>query len=83
MGRIEAANKEVGSELLVSESVYKQVKDKAIINRNGNFTLGKSEFKVYEITGMQGEAPKVTKTEDTAPASKRILSFIQKFLPKK
>lgn len=83
VGRIEAANKEVGSDLLVSESVYNQIKDKAIINRNGNLNLGKIEFKVYEITGMQGSPPKVAKVEDsTAPAPKRFMSFLQKFLSK-
>lgn len=83
VGRIESANKEVGSDLLVSESVYNQIKDKAIINRNGNLNLGKIEFKVYEITGMQGSPPKVAKVEDsTAPAPKRFMSFLQKFLSK-
>ncbi|GBO55415.1 adenylate cyclase [Pseudanabaena sp. lw0831] len=83
VGRIEAANQEVGSDLLISESVYNQVKDKAIINRNGNFSLGKNEFKVYEVTGMQGNPPKVAKVqESTAPAPKRFMSFLQKFLSK-
>jgi adenylate cyclase len=83
VGRIEAANQEVGSDLLVSESVYKQIKDKAIINRNGTFTLHKDELKVYEVTGMQGNPPQVAKVENfTAPAPKRFMSFIQKFLSK-
>ena len=83
VGRIEAAHQEVGSDLLISESVYNQVKDKAIINRNGNFSLGKTEFKVYEVTGMQGNPPKVAKAqESTAPAPKRFMSFLQKFLSK-
>jgi adenylate cyclase len=83
VARIEAANQEVGSDLLVSESIYKQVKDKAIINRSGNFTLHKTEFKIYEVTGMQGNPPKVVKIEESnAPAPKRFMSFIQKFLSK-
>lgn len=83
VGRIEAANQEVGSDLLISESVYNQVKDRAIINRNGNFSLGKTEFKVYEVTGMRGNPPKVAKAqESTAPAPKRFMSFLQKFLSK-
>jgi adenylate cyclase len=83
VGRIEAANQEVGSDLLVSESAYNQVKDKAIINRKGNFSLGTSKFKVYEVIDMQGNPPKVSKVEDfSVPVPKRFMSFLQKFLSK-
>ncbi len=78
VGRIEAANKEVGSELLVSETVYSQVKDQATVARGLNINFGKTEFKVYEITAMQGIPPQVNK-EVSVPAPKRMLSFIQKF----
>ena len=59
VSRIEAANQTVGSDLLVSESIYNQVKDKAIIHRNSSFTVHEDEFKVYEVTGMQGNPPQV------------------------
>lgn len=83
VGRIEAANQEVGSNLLVSEAVYSQIKDRAIINRNGDFTIDKSRFKIYEVTDMQGNPPKVAKVEkSTVPAPKRFMSFLQNFLSK-
>lgn len=82
VSRIEAINQEIGSNLLVSASVYKQVKDKATIDRSGNYTLHKTEFKVYEVTGMQGSPPQVTKGKEVLPAPKRFMSFLQKFLSK-
>jgi adenylate cyclase len=72
VSQVEAANKKVGSNLLVSESVYKQVKDKATINRNGNFTIDGDEFKVFEVIEMQGTAPTVVKVEEASPAPKRF-----------
>jgi adenylate cyclase len=82
VGRIEANNQEIGSNLLVSESVYNQVKDKATIDRNSNVTFHKTEVTVYEITGMQGSPPKVSKVEEVLPVPKRFMSFLQKFLSK-
>ncbi len=79
VGRIEAANQELGSELLVSDSVYDQIKDKAIVNRNGNLRLGKSEFRVFEIVEMNGTPPEVEIAEESIPAPKKIMSFFQKF----
>jgi len=78
VGRIEAANKEVGSDLLVSEAVYNQIKASATVARGLNISFGKSEFKVFEVTAIAGNAPKVSK-EVTVPAPKRMLSFLQKF----
>lgn len=86
-GRIEAANREVGSELLVTEAVYEIIKDKAVINRKGkiNFASGSSsnkatDFKVYEVTKMQGEAPaKIKKSEQASSRKNKIFAFMQKF----
>ncbi len=49
--RIESANKEVGSNLLVSESVYEQVRDKVKVNQCVRVQLkGKSgDYPLYEI----------------------------------
>jgi adenylate cyclase len=82
VSRIEAVNQEVGSNLLVSESIYKQIKEKATIDREGSFTLHKTNFKVYEVTGMQGNPPQVIKVAEVVPAPKRFMSFLQKFLSK-
>jgi adenylate cyclase len=86
-GRVEAANREVGSELLVTEAVYETIKSKAVINRSGtiNFASGSSstkasDFKVYEVTDMNGEPPaKVKKLEDSGNTKNKIFGFIQKF----
>jgi adenylate cyclase len=81
VGHIESVNQELGSNLLVSESIYNQVKDKVIINRNGNLSLATTKFKVYEVTGMQGSPPKFVKVEEAlVPAPKRFMSFIQKLV---
>jgi adenylate cyclase len=80
--QIEAINQEVGSNLLVSESVYNQIKDKAVIDRHSSYTIHQTEFKVYEVTGMQGSPPQVTKVKEIQPAPKRFMSFLQKFLSK-
>jgi adenylate cyclase len=82
VSQVEATNRKVGSNLLVSESVYQQVKDKAKINRNGNFTIDGNEFKVFEVTEMHGTAPTFTKAEESSPAPKRFMSFLKKFLSK-
>ncbi len=85
-GRIESANREVGSELLVSEAIYKLIKDKAVINRSGivNFASGPSpesrDFKVYEVTKMNSEtSAKIKKSEELTTRKNKIFSFIQKF----
>ncbi|AFY72817.1 family 3 adenylate cyclase [Synechococcus sp. PCC 7502] len=87
VGRVESANREVGSELLVTEAVYELIKEKAVINRSGtiNFATGASStsaknFNVYEIIKMQGEPPKkVKKAEETTTRTNKIFGFIQKF----
>ena len=52
--RIEAANKLVGTSLLISESIYTQVREQVIVNQSYNVQLpGKSgEYPLYEIVGM-------------------------------
>jgi adenylate cyclase len=81
VSRIEAVNQEIGSNLLVSESVYDQIKEKAIVDREGSVTLHQTDCKVYEVTGMQGNPP-VTKIAEVLPAPRRFMSFLQKFLSK-
>ncbi len=82
MSRIEAANREVNSALLVSENVYQAVQKQAVVNRQNIIRIpGKNvEFKVFEVTQMQGEPPpKISKPEANEPLTKRIKSFMQKF----
>ncbi len=52
--RIESANKLVGTNLLVSESVYAQVREQVIVNQSYSVQLpGKSgEYPLYEIVGI-------------------------------
>lgn len=56
--RIETANKELGSHLLVSEAVYAQLGDRALVGRTATVSVkGKSgTYALYEITGLL-EAP--------------------------
>lgn len=56
--RIETANKEVGSHLLVSEAVYKALGDRAMVGRTATVSVkGKTgEHALYEITALN-EAP--------------------------
>ncbi|MEG4005070.1 adenylate/guanylate cyclase domain-containing protein [Microcoleus sp. Pol11C1] len=52
--RIEAANKQVGTSLLISEETYQEVKELAIVNRCILVEIpGKSgEYPLYEVVGM-------------------------------
>ena len=87
VARIEAANREVGSELLVTEAVYAVIKDKAVINRSGtiNFATGSAataatDFKVFEVIKINGEPPTlITKEEESTSRPNKIFGFIQKF----
>lgn len=56
--RIETANKDVGSRLLVSEAVFGELKGRAMVGRTATVSVkGKTgEYKLYEITGLI-EAP--------------------------
>jgi adenylate cyclase len=52
--RIESANKQVGTSLLISEDTYQEIKDLAIVNQRVSVTIpGKSgEYPLYEVIGM-------------------------------
>ncbi len=52
--RIESANKQVGTNLLISEETYAEVKELAIVNRRVSVQIpGKSgEYPLYEVVGM-------------------------------
>ena len=52
--RIEAANKQVGTSLLISEETYQEIKDLAIVNQRVSVQIpGKSgEYPLYEVVGM-------------------------------
>lgn len=53
--RIEAMNKEMGTQLLISESVYEQVKDQIEVGKQCQGTIrGKTgEYSLYEIVGLK------------------------------
>ncbi|MEG4320245.1 MULTISPECIES: adenylate/guanylate cyclase domain-containing protein [unclassified Microcoleus] len=52
--RIEAANKQVGTSLLISQETYEEIKDLAIVNQCVSVKIpGKSgEYPLYEVVGM-------------------------------
>lgn len=52
--RIESANKELGTNLLVSEQVYERVRDKVIINQRVKLKIkGKTgEYNLFEVIGL-------------------------------
>jgi len=52
--RIEAANKQVGTSLLISQETYEEVKELAIVNQRVSVQIpGKSgEYPLYEVVGM-------------------------------
>jgi adenylate cyclase len=52
--RIESANKQVGTSLLISEETYQEIKDLAIVDRCVSVQIpGKSgEYPLYEVVGM-------------------------------
>jgi adenylate cyclase len=83
VGRIEAANKKVGSELLVSNSIYKRLPNRAIVHRNASIDLtGKGDdYPVFEVIQMLGDAPPKSEKSDrkATPLAQRIGAFVQKF----
>ncbi len=56
--RIESANKEFGTSLLISEDAYAQVKEQVSVNRSVRVSLaGKSgEYNLYEVSGVSDTA---------------------------
>jgi adenylate cyclase len=76
--RLELSNQKMGTQLLISESVYPFVMDKVIVGRKISFPSGNDSFEAYEVTGMQGNPPEINKPE-AVNTQQRILSFIQKF----
>jgi len=85
VNRIEAANREVGSELLVSSEIYNHIQRPIIINRT--YTLRSAnknkDYSVLEIIGINGKPPVITeKVEVVQPKmslKNRVKSFLQKF----
>jgi adenylate cyclase len=57
--RIEAANKQAGTRLLISEETYNEVKDQVQIGKTINASLpGKTgEYTLYEVTGITALTP--------------------------
>ena len=73
---LEKTGQEQGIQLLVSNTVYPFVMDKAVMGRKVNSSLDNSES--YEITEMVGERPQFTKAE-SGTTQQKIFSFVQKF----
>ena len=69
--RIEAANKQVGTSLLISEETYQEIKDLAIVNQRVSVKIpGKSgEYPLYEVVGMpplQVEIEEISEVEKSS-----------------
>lgn len=54
--RIEAANKQAGTRLLISEETYSEVKDQVRVGKTINAMLPgkKGEYALYEVIGLTG-----------------------------
>lgn len=89
--RIESANKLIGTTLLVSESIYEQVREQVVINQCHQLQLpGKSgEYRLYEVVGMSFpiRVQKIrSKTKQTSPLQrffntvKQVFAFVWKKL---
>jgi adenylate cyclase len=74
--RIEAANKQVGTSLLISEETYEEIKDLAIVNQCVSVKIpGKSgEYPLYEVVGMP---PLPVEIEEISEVNKS--SVLQRF----
>jgi len=79
--RIEAANKQVGTTLLISQETYAEVKDLVTINQRCSVTIpGKSgEYVVYEVTGI-ATLVDATPVIASAAASRSLLAVIKQWL---
>ncbi len=77
--RIEAANKQVGTSLLISEETYQEIKELAIVDRRVSVEIpGKSgEYPLYEVVGMP---PLPIEIEEVSEVEKN--SFFQDFVKK-
>jgi adenylate cyclase len=79
--RIEAANKQVGTSLLISEETYQEVKELAIVDRRVSVEIpGKSgEYPLYEVVGMP---PLPIEIEEVAEVKKSSIwqTFVNKLL---
>lgn len=77
--RIEAANKQVGTSLLISQETYEEVKELAIVNQRVSVKIpGKSgEYPLYEVVGMP---PLPIQIEEIAEVDKS--SVLQVFFKK-
>lgn len=79
--RIEAANKKVGTSLLISEETYQEVKELAIVDRCVSVEIsGKSgEYPLYEVVGMP---PLPVEIEDISEVKKSSIwqGLVNKFL---
>ncbi len=80
---IESANRELGTTLLVSNTVFNQIKNQAVMGKTTSLRISAKlgEMPVYEITQMQGLSPKKLEqsVELTKSLPKQMLSFMQKF----
>ncbi|MEG4286452.1 adenylate/guanylate cyclase domain-containing protein [Microcoleus sp. A006_D1] len=77
--RIEAANKQVGTSLLISEETYQEIKDLAIVNQRVSVQIpGKSgEYPLYEVVGMP---PLPIEIEDISEVEEKY--YWQRFVKK-
>jgi adenylate cyclase len=79
---IESANRELGSTLLVSNTIFNQIKNQAVMGKTTSLRISAKlgEMAIYEITQMQGLAPKkIEQAVESSSLPNRMLSFMQKF----
>ncbi|HIK32912.1 MAG TPA: adenylate/guanylate cyclase domain-containing protein [Oscillatoriales cyanobacterium M59_W2019_021] len=83
VGRVESANRKLGSELLVSNSIYKRLPQPPVIHRHGEIDVTKkgTKYPVFEVIQMVGDPPEKPEktTEQNTPLGQRIAAFMQKF----
>ncbi len=77
VSRVEAANRELGSKLLVSETAYGEIKGQAVVKKtHATPALGE----LVEVAAMEGEPPEiVTAGPPAMPLKDRLGEFWQKF----
>jgi adenylate cyclase len=81
--QIEAANRQIGTTLLVSDQVYNQVQAQAVVSKQSSIRISArlGDLNIYEITKMEGEIPFKLKLDEqiTEGLPNRMLAFVQKF----
>ncbi len=79
VGKVEAANQDLKTELLVSEAVFDRIRDHAVVNQTSLLNAAGDRDTVYEIVAMQGDPPAKVESSSQHSLAKRLSDFLQKF----